>query len=177
MLSVGPWTRLPLTVRWLSDKKQTLERLPPLQMPITSGSINVSKQTNTLPSIRKKNTNQTQTTNETITISDPCSLCNNTIEVNRLLSECQMCLFAVFFAQSWTHVSCPKCTTPFHIICLSKTFLNPSEHYLIPIDGICPSCQEILLWGEIIQNKYSNRSLHSVKCSQQSEDDDNHLCK
>ena len=60
------------------------------------------------------------------------------------------------------YVSCPKCSIPFHIICLSRNFLNNNDHrqhYIIPIDGSCPSCKNNLLWGEIIQHKFTNQSL------------------
>ncbi|CAF0815070.1 unnamed protein product [Rotaria sp. Silwood1] len=57
-------------------------------------------------------------------------------------------------------VSCPKCSIYYHIICLSKYFLkNSDQHYIIPIDGSCPSCKKSLLWGEIIQHKYTNQLL------------------
>ncbi len=74
------------------------------------------------------------------------------------------------------NVSCPKCSMPFHIICLSKYFLNNTEqYYIIPIDGSCPSCKKSLLWGEIIQNKYTNRSLllaATAKSHTESDDED-----
>jgi len=122
-------------------------------MPITSGSISVSKHTNTIPSKRKKINQQIQPLTEDSKSLVSCSLCNDTI-------------------QPLAYVSCPKCSTPFHIICLSKYFLNNThQHYIIPIDGSCPSCKKSLLWGEIIQNKYTNQSLTSTKYQNESDDD------
>jgi len=61
----------------------------------------------------------------------------------------------------------------FHIICLSKYFLNNTEqHYIIPIDGSCPSCKKNLLWGEIIQKKYTNQALFLTTNKYQNESDD-----
>ncbi|UJR28369.1 hypothetical protein I4U23_009612 [Adineta vaga] len=157
MLSIGPWTRLPLTIRWLTDKKQTLERIPPFHMPITSGPINVSKNTNTIPSKRKKNNNHILPT--------------TTIEDSKTFSTCNLCNDLI---QPLVNVSCPKCSMPFHIICLSKYFLkNSNQHYIIPIDGSCPSCSKNLLWGEIIQNKYINRSLKLVTTNALNDESDN----
>lgn len=76
-------------------------------------------------------------------------------------------------------VSCPKCSTPFHIICLSKHFFGPTQsHYIIPIDGTCPSCSKSFLWGEIIQHKYSHRpctSRTAVLPNDQTESDDDNV--
>jgi hypothetical protein len=61
---------------------------------------------------------------------------------------------------------------PYHIICLSKYFLSNSEqYYIIPIDGSCPSCKINLLWGEIIQNKYTNQPLTITTYPNESDDD------
>lgn len=55
-------------------------------MPITSGSINVSKHTNTIPSKRKKINQQIQSLTEDSKSLASCSLCNDTIQVFQYFS-------------------------------------------------------------------------------------------
>ncbi|XP_065166701.1 structure-specific endonuclease subunit slx1-like [Atheta coriaria] len=127
MLRVGPWNRLPLTVRWLDESfKQNfaLERRPPLHMPIVEGTV-ISKK---LSKSKKTQLSQPSQANpERINI---CSICYEIIVKNKL--ECIN----------------NDCSMTAHLICLSKLFLKPGE--FVPIVGKCPKCDGEFLWGDLI---------------------------
>ncbi|XP_066257724.1 structure-specific endonuclease subunit slx1 [Euwallacea similis] len=124
MLHVGPWNRLPLTIRWLNDdfiKEFPIGKGPPLHMPICYGPV-ISKQ---LPKL--KLTQQDLPTN-----SDTCYVCLKPVEISRKVT----CLESI-------------CTATFHIICMSKNFLADDQY--VPIEGNCPKCKNHFLWGDIVR--------------------------
>lgn len=54
----------------------------------------------------------------------------------------------------------PYCSSTSHIICLSKIFCNQGDY--IPVEGKCPQCDDIFLWGDIVRKYkgcYSNLNL------------------
>ena len=139
MLQVGPWSRLPLTIRWLSEDFGGLYSnrvTPPIHMPITYGKATSDS------SKRKKNNKSDQITNKD-------KLTKN-LEKEEELSTCFLCNLSLNEADKIICLSqiC-KCTT--HLICLSKEF--EKNDLILPIEGSCPKCKLNLLWGDLIRKK------------------------
>ena len=143
MLNIGPWSRLPLSVRWLRpDLKNDLDfpkdRQPPIHMPILYGPCKSVK----LKKAKKKKDEQNPDDEEEIVprSSTPllCGLCFENVPV---IDQVQ-CLS-------------PRCGSVYHMECLSKNFREKSDcqNKFLPIDGHCPVCNVFMLWGDLIRKK------------------------
>ncbi|KAG6449780.1 hypothetical protein O3G_MSEX006221 [Manduca sexta] len=104
MLRVGPWYRLPLSVRWLETEyieEFLIERKPPDHMVICQGPIKSKN--------LKKSTKCIELKNE----------------------ECLLC--SKYIADSQTRITClnSTCKLKSHITCLADLFLSPGEY--IPV--------------------------------------------
>lgn len=136
MLRVGPWNRLPLTIRWLNEEfVKEFILPPPIHMPICYGNV-ISKKLN------KENNS------ESTPVLQICVVCNELIEGKSL-----QCLKT-------------NCQAVSHINCLSKRFLEIGEY--VPIEGECPKCGEMFLWGDLIR-KYKGCSENldiTVNCNE-----------
>jgi len=157
MLTLGPWNRFPLSVRWLRpDLKGELDferdNPPPIHMAITYGTIEAAKK-----KCGKKKT-KNAVANDDDDISDEVLLCG-------------LCLEAVSLADKAWCIS-PKCQSVSHLVCLAEHFRKTSNSTpptttraqpggggvssrtgFIPIDGTCPVCDFRCLWGDIIRKK------------------------
>ncbi|CAK9805333.1 Structure-specific endonuclease subunit slx1 [Anthophora plagiata] len=126
MLKVGPWCRLPLTIRWLDYEffeEYSRHVSAPMHMPICCGKVISQK-------IDKAN-NEVQTLDE---LTMFCSICDS------LLNEKES-------------ISCikPSCLLVAHLICLAKLFCQ--DNMILPIEGTCPACNISVLWGDLIKKK------------------------
>nr|ACO15278.1 Structure-specific endonuclease SLX1 [Caligus clemensi] len=143
MLLTPPWSRLPLTLRWLrEDLSHTFPSNinPPIHMPIVYGPvISVKLSKNKSPLKKDEGGNLI------------CSVCFSEIDSPDELVKC---------------IS-PKCSAAAHITCLANHFLVNEPEKMIPVSGKCPVCDLDVLWGDIIRKKkgcYSEleeMSLHS----------------
>lgn len=149
MLRIGPWCRLPLTIRWLKQEyEQTfnLNKLPPPHMPIQYGPV-------TIVDINKNKcskSSQQQTTK-----SKPLSKSNSlNLIMNTAYDSCYLCKLK--FSQEDNinkTLKCIKCQQESHVLCLSKHFLKNDLENFLPIEGTCPKCNQLLLWGDLIRFK------------------------
>lgn len=133
MLRANPFTRLPLTVQWLSDEHFTefpAERVPPLHMSIRCGRIICKQKATDIDIDILSSQNVVQF----------CDFCDNIIE--KPLEQMITCI----------NTSCKLIS---HIICLAEAFLkgNTDKGQIIPVQGMCPVCQKEILWGDLIRKK------------------------
>ncbi|KAG9274172.1 structure-specific endonuclease subunit slx1-like [Astyanax mexicanus] len=128
MLRVAPWSRLPLTVRWLRqeyrmDFEPGLQ--PPLHIPLTFGCVRAKK---------KKQQQEDKELEESGW--ERCLLCRDIVKAEDRLS----CFL-------------PLCKMVCHLICLAKHFLKSEPTHLIPVEGQCPGCHHSVLWGNLVRHK------------------------
>lgn len=132
MLKVGPWCRLPLTIRWLDDdfaQTYSTSFSPPLHMPICYGKVIPRKVNKRSP--RKEMAIESEMEEDYIP-TDLCSICGLISEKN----------------ESITCIK-PSCRLVAHLICLARHFSKDDQ--ILPIEGTCPSCNTNVLWGDLIR--------------------------
>jgi len=133
MLNLGPWHKLPLTVRWLKPEYKVefpLDLQPPLHMPIVHGPVK-SKNLTSKKKLNPQNEEEFMDARNNLL----CNVCFS--EVNN--SQKVTCLY-------------PKCEAVSHILCLGQEFTKGSDE-LLPVRGNCPTCGGEEIWGNIIRKK------------------------
>ena len=158
MLRIGPWCRLPLSIRWLKqeyEKAFPINKLPPAHMPIVYGPVNIIDTSK----INKKH----QDTRSPEKISSSQSS-----------KRCFICKQDLNSISSSNTLRCIKCHVETHQFCLAQNFLRLESNNLLPIEGSCPKCKQSLLWGDLI--RYRSGCYKNLDCTiQDIEDDDNEI--
>lgn len=134
MMKVGPWCRLPLTLRWLEDEfgRSYLEHVtPPMHMPITFGKVISQKVKN-----GKKNRGENKEVKEVPADID--------------ISLCALCELSVDCEDGIMCIK-PGCLLFSHLTCLAEYFKK--DDMILPIEGTCPVCKTSVLWGDLIRKK------------------------
>lgn len=138
MLQVGPWCRLPLTLRFLDPQffKGLLSTIsPPIHMPISYGEIQ-SKEVNNNKKIKKNKRKDRMLESKQQETSN--------------IFMCDICYFSLSPADKVNCIN-SNCNFIAHLICLADEY--KTDNMILPINGSCPSCETNFLWGNIIRNK------------------------
>ncbi|KAH0555433.1 structure-specific endonuclease subunit slx1 [Cotesia glomerata] len=139
MLQVSPWCRLPLKIQWL-DLKFSADWMMKLQFPrhmeVHYGAVEARKIGWVSKQLQKNKFQKENNINCTSDFNNKCFVCKDEIVDERDRVECVY--------------KCCNCIT--HIFCLAKLF-RKNDKKILPINGICPSCQKIVLWGDIVRKK------------------------
>uniref|UniRef100_A0A8C5PTX7 GIY-YIG domain-containing protein n=1 Tax=Leptobrachium leishanense TaxID=445787 RepID=A0A8C5PTX7_9ANUR len=134
MLRVAPWNRLPLTLRWLRQEyHRELPPLlqPPLHMPLVFGQVRARP----IPKSQGRAAEKGEGGNLQDVAPQRCRVCYHEVQ-----DDCLRCFH-------------PGCTLTAHILCLAKLFLRNEPGNLIPVEGVCPSCDRSVLWGDLVRYK------------------------
>ncbi|VDP03563.1 unnamed protein product [Soboliphyme baturini] len=121
MLAIGPWNRLPLTLRWFHEQyKIQMPFTPsrPSHIPEVAGQIKIVRNKSSMACFDQEIT---------------CHICATEVTQHAPV-----------------RCSNESCKTFFHKICLARKFLENEPKFLLPISGHCPVCSTPLLWGALI---------------------------
>ncbi|XP_065447147.1 structure-specific endonuclease subunit SLX1 isoform X1 [Chrysemys picta bellii] len=136
MLRAAPWCRLPLTVRWLEpgyrrDFPPALQ--PPLHMPVAFGQVRA------LGRARGRGERGQE---------EPGPPPGQAAQAQR----CALCLKRLQDADN-PPLRCfhPGCPLAAHPACLAREFLREEPEQILPVEGRCPGCKNLLLWGDLIR--------------------------
>lgn len=129
MLCVGPWCRLPLSIRWLlPDRAREFPagNTPPMHMAICYGPV-VSKK------ISSKEAEEDLFEEFSSILCYICkSPCPKETSMQCLLKDCDVQI---------------------HTSCLAEHFLRNEKDHFIPVEGSCPKCFTTVLWGDLVRKK------------------------
>lgn len=85
-------------------------------------------------------------------------------EESEVLFTCQLCGNLLTKKNSLMCLN-NNCQVRWHVLCLGKRFLDSEVSFigtqredatnenLLPVEGICPSCESTILWGDLIRKK------------------------
>lgn len=155
MLRIGPWCRLPLTIRWLKQEHKLefpLSKLPPNHMPIEFGLVQI---------VKKKKSTMPSSSQFDLELNE-CFLCGDQDNMDNTIHK------------SLIMLKCIHCNTSYHSICLARYFIKDSEH-MLPIDGCCVKCDCYLLWGDLIKYRldgYKSKKLDVDDLADEPDDDE-----
>ncbi|KAK2169150.1 hypothetical protein LSH36_12g21087 [Paralvinella palmiformis] len=51
------------------------------------------------------------------------------------------------------HCIITRCKAVSHTLCLAKCFLGSEKNQMMPVEGQCPKCKTLMLWGDLIRLK------------------------
>jgi structure-specific endonuclease subunit SLX1 len=132
MLRIGPWCRLPLTIRWLKQEYEqqfNINKMPPAHMPIVYGPVKIVKK----PSKQQQQKKAIE------------------VQATQSTSQSKNCFLCKTLTNDSNRIKCIKCHVDTHMTCLSKVFLNKETDQMMPIEGDCPRCTQCFLWGDLMR--------------------------
>lgn len=133
MLNLPPWNKMPLVINWVTDKYNGYLQncpSPPSHM------ISVVQPISELNITSKEEEYDSDEFDEFDIMDLSCHLCKGNLNS---IDETIYCTNR-------------NCCSPFHTTCLAIDMIK-SNDMIIPIDGKCPECEQIIVWKEAIIRK------------------------
>ncbi|KAM8961633.1 structure-specific endonuclease subunit SLX1 [Pelodytes ibericus] len=146
MLRAAPWSRLPLTLRWLRQEyRRELPPLlqPPMHMPLAFGQVRAKP-----IGKGKRDKGKAAENGRGDEESEACDPLRASIT-----RRCRVCYQKVQGEDDSLRCFHTGCSLTAHILCLAKLFLRNEPEHLVPVEGSCPSCGHSVLWGDLIRFK------------------------